>query len=83
MFIGDLLSAIPCHENNTQHFIASTIEAVYVLIGYLGSIKNFTLPPTMSWDKMADRKVGPIWDSFGVRFLNKHLEMAVGDYKVD
>ena len=63
IFVDDLLSAIPCHENNTGHFIASTIESVYILIGYPGSIKNPTLPPAMSWDKIADCEVGPIWDS--------------------
>ena len=37
----------------------------------------------MSWDKMADRQVGPIRDSLGVKFLNKHLETTVEDYKVE
>ena len=83
MFVDDLLSAIPRQEKNTRHFIASSIESVYVLIGYPGSIKNSTLPPTMSWDKMDDRAVGPIRDSLGVRFLNRHLEMMVGNYKVE
>ena len=31
---------------------------------------------------MADCAVGPIRDSLGVRFLNRHLEMTVEDYKV-
>ena len=82
MFVNDLLSAIPRQEKNTRHFIASSIESVYVLIGYPGLIKNSTLPPTMSWDKMIDRTVGPIRDSLGFRFLNRHLEMTIKDYKV-
>ena len=83
MFVDDLLSAIPRQEKKTRHFIASSIESVYLLIGYPGSIKNTTLPPTMSWDKMADRAVGPIRDSLGVQFLNRHLEITVEDYKVE
>ena len=83
MFVNDLLSAIPLQEKNTRHFIASSIEFVYVLIGYPGSIKNPTLPPTMSWDKMADRAVGPIRDSLGVQSLNRKLEITVEDYKVE
>lgn len=83
MFVDDLLSAIPRQEKNTRHFIASSIESVYVLIGYPGLIKNPVLPPTMSWDKMADRAVGPIRDSLGGRFLNRMLEITVEDYKVE
>ena len=60
MFVDDLLSAIPCQEKNTRHFIALSIKYVYVLIGYPGLIKNPTLPPTMSWDKMANCAVGLI-----------------------
>ena len=56
---------------------------MYVLIGYPGLIKNPTLPPTMSCDKMANRAVGPIRDSLGVQFLNRKLELTVGDYKVE
>ena len=36
----------------------------------------------MSWDKMADRAVGPDCLSLGVKFLNCHLEMTINDYKV-
>ena len=32
---------------------------------------------------MADCEVGPIWDSLGVRFLNRKLEMTVKDYKME
>ena len=83
MFVDNRLSAIPRQEKNTRHFIASNIESLYVLIGYPGLIKNPTLPPTMSWDKMADRAVGPIRDSLGVQFLNRKLEITVEDYKVE
>ena len=79
MFVDDLLGAITCQEMDTRHFIASSIESVYVLIRYPGPIKNPTQPITMSWDKMANRAVGPIRDSLGVRFLNRHLEMTVED----
>ena len=68
---------------NTRHFIASSIESVYDLIGYPGSIKNPTLPPTMFWNKMADCAVGPIRDSLGVQFLNRNSEMTVENYKVE
>ena len=83
MFVNDLLSAIPRQEKNMRLFIASSIESVYVLIGYPGLIKNPTLSPSMSLDKMADRVVGPIRDSLGVRFLNRKLEITVEENKVE
>ena len=82
MFVDNLLSAIPCHLKNTCYFIASSIESIYILIRYLGPITAPDLPPTMSWDKMIDRVVGPDCLSLGVEFLNHHLEMTVDDYKV-
>ena len=48
MFVNDLLSAIPHQEKNARHLIASSIESVYVLIGYPVLIKNPNLPPTLS-----------------------------------
>ena len=83
MLVDDLLSAIFFQEKNTRYFMASSIESVYVLIGYPGSIKNPILPPTMSWDKMANCAVGPIRDSLSVRFLNRNLEITAEDYKVE
>ena len=82
MFVDDLLSAIPRHLRQTRHFIASSIESVYILLGYPGPITKPDLPPTMSWDKMADQAVGPDRLSLGVEFLNRNLEMTVDDYKV-
>ena len=82
MLVDDLLSAIPCHLKNTQHFIASSIESVYAILGYPGLITKPDLPPTMSWDKMVGRVVGPVCLSLGVEFLNKDLGMTVDDYKV-
>ena len=32
---------------------------------------------------MADRAVGPIRDSLGVKFLNRNLEITVENYKVE
>ena len=60
MFVDDLLSAIPRHLRQTRHFIASSIESVYILLGYLGPITKPDLLPTLSWDKMADQVVGPL-----------------------
>ena len=37
----------------------------------------------MSWDKMADRVVGPNRLSLGVKFLNYHLEMTVNNNQVE
>ena len=82
MFVDDLLKAIPWHLKNTQLFIASSIELVYVILGYPGPITKPDLPPTMSWDKMVGRAVGPVCLSLGVEFLNKDLGMIVDDYKV-
>ena len=82
MFVDDLLSAIPQHLRNTRQFIVSSIESLYVILGYPGPITKPDLPPTMSWDKMMGRAVGPVCLSLGVEFLNKDLGMTVDDYKV-
>ena len=82
MFVYDLLSAIPRHLNNTRHFIASSIESVYDILGYPGPITKPDLPPTMSLYKMVGQTVGPVCLSLGVEFLNKDLGMLVDDYKV-
>ena len=82
MFVDDLLSTILCHLKNTRHFIASSIELVYILIGYPGLITNQDLPRTMSWDKMVDRAVGPERLSLSIKFLNCNLETTVNDDKV-
>ena len=83
MFVDHLLSAIPQHLNNTRQFIASSIESVYVILSYPGPITIPDLPPTVSWDKMVGRAVGPVRLSLGVEFLNKNLGMTVNDYKVE
>ena len=54
MFVDDLLSAISRHLRQTRHSIASSIESVYILLGYPGPITKPDLPPTMLWDKMAN-----------------------------
>ena len=56
---------------------------VYIVLGYPGPITKPDLPPTMSWDKMVGRAVGPVRLSLGVEFLNKDLGMTVDDYKVE
>ena len=83
MFVNNLLSAIPQHLRNTRHFIASSIELVYLILGYPGPITKPDLPATMSWYKIVDRAVGPVRLSLGVEFLNKGLGMTVDDYKVE
>ena len=82
MFVDNLFRAIPRHLKNTRQFIASSIELVYVILGYPGPIIKPDLPLTMSWDKMVGRAVGPVRLSLGVEFLNKDLGMTVNDYKV-
>ena len=79
MFVDDLLSAIPPHLKNTRDFIASSIESVYVILGYPGPITKPDLSPLMSWDKMVGRAVGSVCMSLGVEFLNKDLGMTVND----
>ena len=83
MLVDDTLSAIPQHLKNTRQFVASRIESVYVILCYPGPITKPDLLPTMSWDKMVGRAVGPVCLSLGVEFLNKNLGMTVGDYKVE
>ena len=83
MFVDILLSVIPRHLQKTRHFIASSIESLYILLGYPGPITKPDLPLTMSWDKMADRAMGPDRFSLGVEFLNCNLEMTVDNYKVE
>ena len=82
-FVDDLLSAIPRHLKNTRQFIASSIISVYVILGYPGPITKPDLQPTMSWDKMVVRAVGPGCLSLGVEFLSKDFGMIVDDYKVE
>ena len=82
IIVDDLLIVIQRHLKNTRHFIASSIESVYIILGYPGPITKPDLPPTMSWDKMVGRAVGPVRLSLGVEFLNKGLGMTVDDYKV-
>lgn len=45
MFVDDLLSTIPCHMKNARHYIPSSIESVYILIGYPGAIIKLDLLP--------------------------------------
>ena len=52
MFVDNLLSAIQCHLKNTRQLIASSIESVYIILGYPGPITKPDLPPKMSWDKV-------------------------------
>ena len=82
MLADDLLSAILWQLKNTRHFILSSIESVYVILGYPGPITKPDLSPTMSCDKMVGRAVGPVWLSLGVEFFNQDLGMTVDDYKV-
>ena len=56
---------------------------MYVILGYPGPITKSDLPPTISWDKMVGRAVGPVRLSLGVEFLNKDLGMTIDDYKVE
>jgi len=83
MFVDDLLSAIPRHLKLTKLLIASSIEAVYALIGYPGPIKNPYLTPTMAWDKMDERPVGPYRVSLGTDFINTRLSIGQQDHKVE
>ena len=82
MFVDNLLSAIPQHLKNIRQFIASSFESVYVILGYPGTITKLDFPPTMLWDKMVGRIVGPVCLSLGVEFLNTDLGMTVDGYKV-
>ena len=59
--------------------MASSIESLYVILGYPGPITKPDLPPTMSWDKIVGRAVGPVHLSLGLEFLNKGLGMTVDD----
>ena len=81
-FVDNLLNAIPRHLKNTQHFVASSIESVYIILGYPGTITKPNLQLIMSWDKMVGRAVGPVRLSLGIEFLNRDLSMTVDDYKV-
>ena len=81
--VNNLLSAIPWHLMQTCHFIVSSNKFVYTLLGYPGLRTAPDLPPTMSWDKIVDRAVGPDRLSLGVEFLNRNLEMTVNNYKVE
>lgn len=83
MFVDDLLSAIPRHLIMTNLLIVSSIEAVYILLGYPGPIKKPYLTPTMAWDKMAEKPVGPERVSLGTNFINIILVIAQEDYKIE
>ena len=73
----------PSHDTSrTQTFIASSIESVYVILGYPEPITKPDLPPTMPWDKMVGRAVGPVCLRLRVEFLNKDFGMPVDDYKI-
>ena len=56
---------------------------MYVILGYPGPITKPDLQPTLSWDKIIGRAVGPVRLSLGVEFLNKPLAMTIDDYKVE
>ena len=83
MFVDDLLSAIPRHLKRTRLLIASCIESVYALLGYPGPITNPFLTPTMAWDKMGERPVGPYRVSLGTDFINTRLSIGQQDHKVE
>ena len=83
MFVDNLLSPIPCHLKNTQYFIASSIESVYIILGYPGTITKPDLPPTMIWYNMVRRVVGPECLSLGAKFLNQQLGMTVKNHNVE
>ena len=83
MFVDDLLSATPRSKGDTDKLLASSIEAVYILIGYPGPIQAPLLPPTMAWDKMVDRPVGPSRVSLGIKFKTNRLVLSIEDYKVE
>ena len=82
MFVDDLLTATARTKGNTDKLLASSIESVYLLIGYPGPIQDPTLPPTMAWDKMVDRPVGPMRVSLGIKFKTPRLVISIEDYKV-
>ena len=70
MFVNNLLSAITRHLKQTDLLIASSVEAVYLLLGYPGNLNKPELPATMAVNKMTERPVAPTRVSLGVRFKN-------------
>ena len=49
MFVDDLLSATLRSKGDTDKLLSSSIDAVYIIIRYPGSIQAPLPPPTMAW----------------------------------
>ena len=82
MFVDDLLSAIAKHLDQTDLLIASSVESIYLLLGYPGDFNKPELPATMTVNKMTERPVAPTRVSLGIRFKNVRLILTTEDYKV-
>jgi hypothetical protein len=82
MFIDDLLSACIHRTALIQRMIASSVKAAYILLGYLGPIKDPILPPVMVWDKMEDQPVAPHRVAFGALIDTSTLTVSLEHYKV-
>ena len=82
MFVDNLLSAIARHLNQTDLLIASSVEAVYLLLGYPGILNKPELSATMAVNKMIERPVVPTRVSLGVRFKNVRLILSTEDCRV-
>ena len=83
MFVDDLITAAPRGYCDQPRVFASSVEAVYLILGKPGDITAPFLPPTMAFDKMKNRPVSPRRISLGIKFDNVLLVVTMEDYKID
>jgi hypothetical protein len=83
MFVDDLLSAIIHKAKDINRLATSSIEAIYVLLGYPGPIEKPTIPAAAAWDKMVDRPIGEYRLALGYGFNSYRLIVDIPRYKVE
>ena len=61
---------------------ASSIESIYIVIGYPGPIQQPIMTPVAAWEKMVDRPISTVRESLGIQHNTHTLTLDAPDRKV-
>lgn len=84
MYIDDSLTALLAgNDEALRKLVASSVEGLYILLGYPGPIKKPTLPPVVAWDKMVEGFIGPQRTNLGVEIDTDWMHISPPDHKLE
>jgi hypothetical protein len=81
MYVDDNLSACIYEPPLIKQMVAASIEAIYLLLGYPGTITQPILPAVAAWDKMVDRPICENRISLGVMIRTYRMVIATPVHK--